>query len=63
MPAGRADRGNRFLSQLVRQLSQLVGLQAAQIGGRFDRVEQGRFGGISHPTGIAAPNQYVDYRN
>ncbi|KAK0359113.1 hypothetical protein LTR94_032591, partial [Friedmanniomyces endolithicus] len=60
--AGHADGGDRFLPQFIGQLAQLFGAQRAEIGRRSDGVEQGCFGGIGHPTGIAERYQHVDCR-
>ena len=48
MPAGHADRADRFGAQFVGQLPQLFGLQLAEVGGGIDRVEQRSIGAFGH---------------
>ena len=48
MAAGHGDRVDRLLTQLVRQLPQHGGVEAANILGRADLVEQGCLRGMGH---------------
>jgi len=44
MSAGYGNRGNGFLSQLIRELAQLLRLELAQLFGSIDSVEKRRAG-------------------
>ena len=48
--AGDADGGDHLRTQFVRQLAQLFGTKAPEVGGTIDGVEQRRFGTFGHPV-------------
>src|SRR5207248_1158432 len=52
MPAGYRHRRNDFLAKLVGELRQLLLGEAAQVGGKMHRVEQRRFGTVTHRRGL-----------
>ena len=50
MPAGGRDRIYGLLTQLVGQLAQLPGFEAAHVGRCFDKIEQRGLGRLRHGT-------------